>query len=86
MAATEGRRGPAAPAAAPVAVRVPGPVDLPGSLDVLRRAGDDLLDRWDGQLWLRTVAVDGRMVGAAARPVTRGRPGPPARICREATP
>jgi DNA-3-methyladenine glycosylase II len=69
VAATQGRRGSAAPvAAAPVAVPVPGPVDLPGSLDVLRRAGDDLLDRWDGQLWLRAVAVDGRMVGAAARP------------------
>jgi DNA-3-methyladenine glycosylase II len=54
-----------------VAVPVPGPVDLPSSLDVLRRAGDDLLDRWDGQVWLRAVAVDGRMVGAAARPVTR---------------
>jgi DNA-3-methyladenine glycosylase II len=46
---------------------VPGPVDLAGSLDVLRRAGDDLLDRWDGRVWLRAVAVDGRMVGAAAR-------------------
>jgi DNA-3-methyladenine glycosylase II len=43
-------------------------VDLAGSLDVLRRAGDDLLDRWDGRLWLRSVAVDGRVVGAAARP------------------
>jgi DNA-3-methyladenine glycosylase II len=43
-------------------------VDLAGSLDVLRRAGDDLLDRWDGRQWLRTVAVDGRLVGAAARP------------------
>ena len=69
MADTQGRRGSASPvAAAPVAVPVPGPVDLPASLDVLRRAGDDLLDRWDGQLWLRAVAVDGRMVGAAARP------------------
>jgi DNA-3-methyladenine glycosylase II len=62
--------GPAA--GATVAVPVPGPVDLAGSLDVLRRAGDDLLDRWDGRLWLRTVPLDGRMVGAAARPV-----GPP---------
>jgi DNA-3-methyladenine glycosylase II len=51
-----------------VAVPVPGPVDLAGSLDVLRRAGDDLLDRWDGRHWLRTVAVDGHLVGAAARP------------------
>jgi DNA-3-methyladenine glycosylase II len=56
------------PAGTAVAVPVPGPVDLAGSLDVLRRAGDDLLDRWDGRVWLRAVAVDGRMVGAAARP------------------
>jgi 3-methyladenine DNA glycosylase/8-oxoguanine DNA glycosylase len=49
-------------------VPVAGPVDLPGSLDVFRRSGDDLLDRWDGRVWLRTLAVDGRMVGVAARP------------------
>jgi DNA-3-methyladenine glycosylase II len=49
-------------------VPVAGPVDLPGSLDVFRRSGDDLLDRWDGRVWLRTVAVDGRMVGVVARP------------------
>ena len=66
MAAAPGRRGSATPAAA--AVAVPGPVDLAGSLDVLRRAGDDLLDRWDGRRWRRAVAVDGRMVGAAAQP------------------
>jgi DNA-3-methyladenine glycosylase II len=47
---------------------VAGPVDLPGSLDVFRRSGDDLLDRWDGQLWLRVLAVDGRMAGVAAWP------------------
>jgi DNA-3-methyladenine glycosylase II len=62
-------RHPAAPGAgALAAVPVAGPVDLAGSLDVLRRSGDDLLDRWDGRVWLRAVAVDGRMVGAAARP------------------
>jgi DNA-3-methyladenine glycosylase II len=55
-----------------VAVSVPGPVDLAGSLDVLRRAGDDLLDRWDGRTWLRAVPLEGRMVGAAARPVAAG--------------
>jgi DNA-3-methyladenine glycosylase II len=49
-------------------VPVAGPVDLPGSLDVFRRSGDDLLDRWDGRLWLRALAVDGRMAGVAARP------------------
>jgi DNA-3-methyladenine glycosylase II len=69
VAATQQPRGPAtATAASPVAIPVPGPVDLARSLDVLRRAGDDLLDRWDGQVWLRAVAVDGRMVGAAGRP------------------
>ncbi|HJW64701.1 MAG TPA: hypothetical protein VJ849_14465, partial [Actinomycetes bacterium] len=46
-----------------------GPVDLTGSLDVFRRSGDDLLDRWDGRVWLRALAVDGATVGAAARPV-----------------
>ncbi|HEV3398857.1 MAG TPA: hypothetical protein VG693_06155 [Actinomycetes bacterium] len=51
-----------------VAVPVVGPVDLAGSLDVFRRSGDDLLDRWDGRVWLRAVAVGDRMVGVAARP------------------
>jgi DNA-3-methyladenine glycosylase II len=51
-----------------VVVPVPGPVDLAGSLDVYRRSGDDLLDRWDGRVWLRAVAVGGAMVGTAARP------------------
>jgi DNA-3-methyladenine glycosylase II len=51
-----------------LAVPVPGPVDLAGSLDVYRRSGDDLLDRWDGRVWLRAVAVDGAMAGVAARP------------------
>jgi DNA-3-methyladenine glycosylase II len=50
-------------------VPVAGPVDLVGSLDVFRRSGDDLLDRWDGRVWLRSLTVDGAMVGAAARPV-----------------
>ena len=49
-------------------VPVGGPVDLAGSLEVFRRSGDDLLDRWDGRLWLRALAVDGRTVGTAARP------------------
>jgi DNA-3-methyladenine glycosylase II len=49
-------------------VPVAGPVDLAGSLEVYRRSGDDLLDRWDGRRWLRATATDGRMVGVAARP------------------
>jgi DNA-3-methyladenine glycosylase II len=51
-----------------LAVPVPGPVDLAGSLDVYRRSGDDLLDRWDGRVWLRAVAVGDAMAGVAARP------------------
>jgi DNA-3-methyladenine glycosylase II len=66
-AAGQRSRGAATPEAAAVAVPVPGRVDLAGSLDVFRRSGDDLIDRWDGRLWLRAVAVDGRMVGTAAR-------------------
>jgi DNA-3-methyladenine glycosylase II len=51
------------------AVPLAGPVDLAGSLEGFRRSGDDLLDRWDGRVWLRALAVDGTMVGAASRPV-----------------
>jgi DNA-3-methyladenine glycosylase II len=50
-------------------VRLAGPLDVPGSLEVYRRAGDDLLDRWDGAVWLRTLPLDGRPVAVAARPV-----------------
>lgn len=43
-------------------VQLPGPLDIPASLDVFRRWGDDLVDRWDGRLLLRTAHVDGQMV------------------------
>jgi DNA-3-methyladenine glycosylase II len=46
-----------------------GPVDLVASLDVFRRSGDDLLDRWDGRVWLRALPLDRRKVALAARPV-----------------
>jgi DNA-3-methyladenine glycosylase II len=49
-------------------LRLDGPLDLAGSLDVFRRSGDDLLDRWDGRVWLRTLPLDGRIVPVAARP------------------
>jgi DNA-3-methyladenine glycosylase II len=64
-----GRPGPGRSGGSPVVVPVQGPADLAGSLDVFRRSGDDLLDRWDGRVWLRALAVGGRMVGVAARPV-----------------
>jgi DNA-3-methyladenine glycosylase II len=38
-------------------VRWPGPLDIPASLDLFRRWGDDLLDRWDGRVLLRTARV-----------------------------
>jgi DNA-3-methyladenine glycosylase II len=50
-------------------VRLAGPLDVPGSLEGFRRSGDDLLDRWDGAVWLRTLPLDGRPVAVAARPV-----------------
>jgi DNA-3-methyladenine glycosylase II len=50
-------------------LRLAGPLDVPGSLEGYRRAGDDLLDRWDGAVWLRVLPLDGRPVAAAARPV-----------------
>jgi DNA-3-methyladenine glycosylase II len=50
-------------------LRLAGPLDVPGSLEVYRRSGDDLLDRWDGAVWLRTLPLDGRPVAVAARPV-----------------
>ena len=50
-------------------MRLAGPLDVPGSLEGYRRTGDDLLDRWDGAVWLRTLPLDGRPVAVAARPV-----------------
>ena len=49
-------------------VRLAGPLDVPGSLEGYRRSGDDLLDRWDGAVWLRALPLDGRPVAVAARP------------------
>jgi DNA-3-methyladenine glycosylase II len=46
---------------------LPGPLDLAASLAGFRRSGDDLIDRWDGRVWLRAVPLDGRMVAVAGR-------------------
>ncbi len=55
-----------------------GPLDPMASLEMFRRSGDDLLDRWDGRIFLRTIAIDGRTVafatafaGIRARPAIR---------------
>jgi DNA-3-methyladenine glycosylase II len=57
-------------------VRLDGPLDVPASLEVFRRSGDDLLDRWDGINLIRTAALGGQRaafhctsVGTLAKPV-----------------
>lgn len=56
-------------------VALPGPLDIAASVEMFRRSGDDLLDRWDGELLLRTVRLAGEAVAVAARPIgTTGEP------------
>jgi DNA-3-methyladenine glycosylase II len=43
-------------------VTFPAPLDVPASLELFRRSGDDLIDRWDGQRLLRAVRVEGTWV------------------------
>jgi len=49
------------------AVALAGPIDVPASLDIFRRSGDDMLDRWDGAWLVRTLRVDGRPIAYACR-------------------
>ena len=70
-------RAPRAPArrAASFELELPGPLDPAASLEMFRRSGDDLLDRWDGRVFLRTIEIDGRAVAfATAFAGTRARP------------
>ena len=39
-----------------------GPVDIPASLELFRRHGDDLLDRWDGATLTRTLRVGNEVI------------------------
>jgi hypothetical protein len=43
-------------------VPLPGPVDVAASVEFLRRNGDDLLDRWDGDRLIRVLTLDGHRV------------------------
>ncbi|HEX2916490.1 MAG TPA: hypothetical protein VH186_37370 [Chloroflexia bacterium] len=43
-------------------VILPAPLDPATSLEMFRRNGDDLLDRWDGITFRRTLPVEGRFV------------------------
>lgn len=47
---------------------LPGPLDVRTSLEVFRRWGDDLVDRWDGEVLLRTLRSGGELVAWAAAP------------------
>ena len=56
-------------------LELPGPLDPMASLEMFRRSGDDLLDRWEGRTFVRTIAIDGRTVAfATAFAGTRARP------------
>lgn len=59
---------PPAPAPSTIRVPLPGPLDVPGSLDFFRRNGDDLVDRWDGETLVRVLPVAGRRRALAMRP------------------
>ena len=43
-------------------VALPPPLDIGGSLQLFRRSGDDLIDRWDGARLLRAAPVGDRWV------------------------
>jgi len=43
-------------------IELPGPLDIPRSLDVFRRSGDDGIDRWDGHRLLRTTRIEGQTI------------------------
>jgi DNA-3-methyladenine glycosylase II len=58
-------------------VELPDRVDIAGSLELFRRSGDDLIDRWDGRRLARAVPVGGgRWAPFVARASTP--PGPSA--------
>ncbi|HEU5343270.1 MAG TPA: hypothetical protein VFU60_02905 [Ktedonobacterales bacterium] len=44
------------------ALALPGPLDIAASLEMFRRSGDDLLDRWDGAWLIRTQRVGQRVI------------------------
>ncbi len=49
-------------------VDLEGPLDVARSLEVLRRWGDDRLDRWDGSVLRRVLPTDDGPVAVALRP------------------
>ena len=55
----------AVPAPEHFVVRLSGPIDMAASLELFRRNGDDLLDRWDGAHLVRTLRPSTRSVAYA---------------------
>jgi DNA-3-methyladenine glycosylase II len=55
-----------------IQVTFPAPLDVAASLELFRRSGDDLIDRWDGQRLVRVVQIGQTwvpFVGVPAGPV-----------------
>ena len=52
-----------------VMLSFPAPLDIAGSLSFLSRNGDDYLDRWDGERWMRTLAARSRNIPFSCRPL-----------------
>ena len=52
-----------------VVLSFPAPLNIAGSLSFLSRNGDDYLDRWDGERWVRTLAADSRNIPFSCRPL-----------------
>ena len=48
-------------------ITIPGPLDFAASLEIFRRSGDDLLDRFDGTWLVRTLRIDAGAVAYAVR-------------------
>ncbi len=44
-----------------------GPLDIAGSLSFLSRNGDDYLDRWDGERWVRSFPSGPRNIPFSCR-------------------
>jgi DNA-3-methyladenine glycosylase II len=65
------KHGPAASGCS-TEVALAGPLDVAASVEGFRRWGDDLVDRWDGEVLLRTVHLAGETVAVAATPVGSG--------------
>src|SRR5258708_27056451 len=48
-------------------VELSAPLDIAGSLELFKRSGDDLIDRWDGVRLVRALVTDRRCVPFVAR-------------------